>query len=243
MSKLIDLEFIQKWVDISKEELMERLVKDAIGLQKEAEENQRLDIIKKRKADSRYSEMVPTFLGTFKYLNQYFSEEEIINACINHMGISDLSEEYYFRGIHTESRDNFLFVKTVRHHKFKEIKGSWEREVYDDASLFLVPNRYQGVRGSHEVTKELLLKKKSWLKDYDMNIYDVSFNNDWIYVEINEQPLFCPFSAIMENNPEAIYNCHKDYWHRYRRGEADKEVEEYLNSKEVLDFLEKVRNK
>ena len=34
----LDLEFIQKWVDISEQELMERLVKDAVGLQKEAEE-------------------------------------------------------------------------------------------------------------------------------------------------------------------------------------------------------------
>lgn len=39
MAQLIDIELIKKWVDISEEELMQRLVKDAIGLQKEAEEN------------------------------------------------------------------------------------------------------------------------------------------------------------------------------------------------------------
>ena len=38
MVKNIDLDYIRKWVDISEEELMQRLVKDAVGLQKEAKE-------------------------------------------------------------------------------------------------------------------------------------------------------------------------------------------------------------
>ena len=33
MAKMIDIDFIKKWVDISDEELMQRLVKDALGLQ------------------------------------------------------------------------------------------------------------------------------------------------------------------------------------------------------------------
>ena len=32
----IDLDYIKKWMKISDEELMERLVKDAVGLQEEA---------------------------------------------------------------------------------------------------------------------------------------------------------------------------------------------------------------
>ena len=41
MASLLDLELIKKWVNISDEELMQRLVKDAVGLQKEAEANKR----------------------------------------------------------------------------------------------------------------------------------------------------------------------------------------------------------
>lgn len=47
MAQLIDIELIKKWVDISEEELMQRLVKDAIGLQKEAEANRNKARIKK----------------------------------------------------------------------------------------------------------------------------------------------------------------------------------------------------
>ena len=51
----INLDYIRKWVDISEEELMQRLVKDAIGLQKEAKEKEKAEIIKKRKNDSTYN--------------------------------------------------------------------------------------------------------------------------------------------------------------------------------------------
>ena len=36
----IDLDYIKKWMKISDEELMERLVKDAVGLQEEARERE-----------------------------------------------------------------------------------------------------------------------------------------------------------------------------------------------------------
>lgn len=37
----IDIDFIKKWVNISEEELMVRLVRDAIALQAEAEANEK----------------------------------------------------------------------------------------------------------------------------------------------------------------------------------------------------------
>ena len=40
-NNLIDIELIKQYVDITEEELMMRLVKDAVGLQKEAERNKR----------------------------------------------------------------------------------------------------------------------------------------------------------------------------------------------------------
>lgn len=49
MAKLLDLDFIKEWVNISDEELMQRLVKDAVGLQKEAEANKEQQTLLKEK--------------------------------------------------------------------------------------------------------------------------------------------------------------------------------------------------
>ena len=47
----IDLEYIKKWTDIPEQELMERLVKDAVGLQEEAREREHQAIVKERMQD------------------------------------------------------------------------------------------------------------------------------------------------------------------------------------------------
>lgn len=81
MASLLDLEFIKKWVNISDEELMQRLVKDAVGLQKEAEANKRAADIAKRKADKSYTmDMIKRFFRQYNYLSQYFSDKEIETA-------------------------------------------------------------------------------------------------------------------------------------------------------------------
>ena len=54
MAKKIDIDFIKEWVDISEEELMQRLVKDAVGLQEEAEKNKKTADVEKRIQDETY---------------------------------------------------------------------------------------------------------------------------------------------------------------------------------------------
>ena len=53
-NKMIDIEMIKQYVDISEEELMMRLVKDAVGLQEEAEKNKHKKEVKERLADPEY---------------------------------------------------------------------------------------------------------------------------------------------------------------------------------------------
>ena len=51
----IDLDYIKKWMKISDEELMERLVKDAVGLQEEARELEHQAIVEERMQDKTYN--------------------------------------------------------------------------------------------------------------------------------------------------------------------------------------------
>ena len=57
-NNLIDIELIKQYVDITEEELMMRLVKDAVGLQKEAERNKCRKEMEDRLADPDFRKYV-----------------------------------------------------------------------------------------------------------------------------------------------------------------------------------------
>lgn len=245
MANLLDLEFIKKWVNISDEELMQRLVKDAVGLQKEAEANRRAADIAKRKADTSYTmEMIKRFFRQYKYLSQYFSDEEIENAVKNNMGKRDLATEQWFYTMSEECPVG-IFLRHERG-KYTERRGSWSRERQEMGSVYLVANQYQNVSGAPDVTRELLLSRCPWVADYKVSIYEVGIYNDWIYFENPEKnagysaaSLYVPFSALMEHDSEKIVQTHRDCWHGYN-AKYDEGTEIFLKSDFVKGILEKV---
>ena len=243
--KKLDIEFIKKWTNYSEEELMEKLVKDAYSLQEEAEKNKLSEEIKERKQDEEYPVYVEMFFDCKDYLLQYFSMQEIIDACAIHMSKRDLGREITIRG-HRETYPGGIFKKHTTA-TFKEYRGRWEREVRDNGTVFIAKNPYQGVSGGHEVVKELLLQKCPWLQEYTVQIYDVSERNDWIYIDLKSnidscaaKSLYVPFSALMNKDAENIIKTHQDYWHRYGNGKYDEDTKQFIESSEVREFLKKV---
>ena len=243
---LLDLEFIKKWVDITDEELMQRLVKDAVGLQKEAEANKRAADIAERKVDTSYTmDMIKRFFRQYDYLSQYFSDEEIETAVKNNMGKRDFTSEQWFHTM-SEECSMGMFLRHERG-KYTEYRGSWSREKQEMGSVYLVANQYQNVSGASDVTRELLLSRCPWVADYRVSIYDVGTYNDWIYFENPEKDnagysvasLCVPFSALIEHDSEKIVQTHRDYWHRYN-AKYDEATEIFLKSDFVKGILEKV---
>ena len=243
MAKMIDIEFIKKWVDISDEELMQRLVKDALGLQEEARENQRKAIIAERKSDTSYDmEFIKRFFDCYDYLAKYFSDEEIEAAVKNHMGKRDLTEETWTPNMR-EDLPYGIFVKHKRG-KYTESRGSWTRERECDGTVYLIRNRYQHIHGTSDVIRELLLLRCPWIADYNINIYDVNDRNDWIYFNNPEKntgysttSLYVPFSAIMDHDTDKVVKTHCDYWHDYGNGKYDEQTKEFMNSDFVKILL------
>lgn len=254
MAQLIDIELIKKWVDISEEELMQRLVKDAIGLQKEAEANRNKARIKKRNTSSKgglsYAEIVEKFLRNYSYLSKYFSKEEIVETCSHHMDINNLTEETTVRGRRDEKDTLYGVGVFLRHESncvFTEYKGSWTRDVVDDGTVYMTSYYLQSLY-SKKVDEELILKSCPWLTDYEIKVYDINERNDWIFIDIptdiddySTKSLYVPASALFTKNADAIVECHKNYWHEYGSGKYDKSTEAYLASPAVQKFLEKVR--
>ena len=125
---MIDIDFIKKWVNISEEELMQRLVKDALGLQKEAEKNEQKAKIKERKEDKAYNiSFVKKFFRQYDYLSKYFSDKEILAACKRHMSKDGIAREETYRGTWKKDMPWGNYVKNVVTY-FEEHRGGGQEK-------------------------------------------------------------------------------------------------------------------
>ena len=147
----IDLDYIKKWMKISDEELMERLVKDAVGLQEEAREREHQAIVKERMQDKTYNTaFMREFFASYNYLHDYFSDKEILIACKHHAAKSDMAKEIAVRGHRDETSLGIRFVKHTRT-EFTESRSGWSRTVMDNGTIVLMtsPLSVQICRKSH----------------------------------------------------------------------------------------------
>lgn len=247
---LIDIEFIKKYVDITEEELMMRLVKDAVGLQKEAEENELRQKVEARLADPTYRKYVRMFWSEYEYMSKYFTEDEIIAAAARFMSPYGLTSELVIPGHRDADAPMFCpaIFKRYGYSGFEEVRGSWTREVRKPATFYTVASNYQC--GSSETSKYLLMNRLPYLNDCTkVELYRNFAHNDWIYIGFPEETedgkvvahsLYTPISALMNKDPQAIVNCHLNYWHSYGNGKYDAREKEFVNRDDVQAFLKKV---
>ena len=168
----IDLDYIKKWMKISDEELMERLVKDAVGLQEEAREREHQTIVKERMQDKTYNTaFMREFFASYNYLHDYFSDKEILTACKHHADKSDMAKEIAVRGHRDEASLGIRFVKHTRT-EFTESRSGWSRTVMDNGTIVLMTSPYQS-RFAGKVIEELLLQKLPYLKDFAVSIHGI----------------------------------------------------------------------
>lgn len=256
MTNYIDLEFIKKWAFISEEELMQRLVQDAVVLQEEATANYERAKIAERENDKSYNvEFIRTFLSPYYYLSQFFTAEEILAACKLHVDKKDLCKEEYVRGCLDPRHVTYgKFVGYTMHDFGREEKGTFGRMVRkEEATILSVPAPYQYSNGVSEVLYDLLVSKCPFLKQYTMKIYKVSAKNDWIYIQnpefsdtvlsFHNTYLYAPYSALLEGDGERIKTIHRTYWHNYDNGSNDEELDEFLNGDFVKGLIEAVERK
>lgn len=242
----IDLDYIKKWMKISDEELMARLVKDAVGLQEEAREREHQAIVEERMQDKTYNtEFIRTFFRDYSYLHDYFSDEEILTACKHHASKSDIAEEIAIRGYRDEASLGIRFVKYT-HTKFTEMsRNGWSRTVEDDGTIILTPSPYQSTFAG-KVIKELLLQKLPYLRDFTVNVYEIyDKKQDLIFIRNPEKAeyhceasLYISASDLMSRKTGTeLLKRHKDYWHNYGNGQYDAATEKFLASPFVQSFL------
>ena len=242
----IDLDYIKKWLNISDEELMERLVKDAAELQKEARKKEWEAIIAERMQDETYNiDFIRTFFNSYKYLRDYFKDEEILAACKHYASKSDIAKEITVRGHREQASLGLRFVRYTRA-KFTEVsRNAWSRTVTDDGTVILESSQYQSIFAG-KVAKELLLRKLPYLKDFNVSVYEIyDKKQDLIFVKNPEKAEHnCDVSLYISASDLLLYKTgdellkkHKDYWHDYGCGKYDEATEKFLSGPFVQSFL------
>ena len=242
----IDLDYIKKWTNISEQELMERLVKDAVGLQKEAQEKEREAMIAKRMQDETYNiEYVREFFVSYGYLNHYYSDEEILLACKHHASKSDMDSQVTIRGRRDAASLGLRFVRYTRAEFTETSRNGWSRTVVDDGTVVLMPSQYQSTFAG-KVIKELLLQKLPYLKDFDVSVYEIyDEKQDLVFIQNPEKAeSYCDTSLyvsasdlLLHKTGEELIKRHKDYWHDYGCGKYDEATEKFLSGPFVQSFL------
>ena len=241
----IDLDYIKKWMKISDEELMERLVKDAVGLQEEAREREHQAIVKERMQDKTYNTaFMREFFASYNYLHDYFSDKEILIACKHHAAKSDMAKEIAVRGHRDETSLGIRFVKHTRT-EFTENRSGWSRTVMDNGTIVLMTSPYQS-RFAGKVIEELLLQKLPYLKDFAVSIYGIyDKEQDLIFIKNPEKAEHnCDVSLyisagdlLSRKTGTELLKRHKDYWHDYGNGKYDDATEKFLAGTFVQSFL------
>lgn len=241
----IDIEYIKQWVNITDEELMNRLVKDAVGLQKEAKEREQADIIAKRMADETYNiEFVRAFFCEYQYLSRFFKDDEILAACKHYAAKSNLAHEMTIRGHLDAERQGLRFVRYTRA-DFEEIsRNGWKRTIRDDGTVILVPSQYQSWFAG-DVAKELLLNRLPYLREYSVDVYSLG-QNDWIYIKNPEKDAMYSTASLQvsaadlltKQSAEKLLEPHRKYWHDYGHGIYDSMTEKFLDSEFVKKFVD-----
>ena len=241
----IDLDYIKKWMKISDEELMERLVKVAVGLQEEAREREHQAIVKERMQDKTYNTaFMREFFASYNYLHDYFSDKEILIACKHHAAKSDMAKEIAVRGHRDETSLGIRFVKHTRT-EFTENRSGWSRTVMDNGTIVLLTSPYQS-RFAGKVIEELLLQKLPYLKDFAVSIYGIyDKEQDLIFIKNPEKAEHnCDVSLyisagdlLSRKTGTELLKRHKDYWHDYGNGKYDDATEKFLAGPFVQSFL------
>lgn len=195
-----------------------------------------------------------------KYINNWDKweecfPEEVINWLVNE--VIKMSDVCAIQYIPTSNNTSYYeahctrLPEIKRNHKFIEVWGDWTRPCYEDAYQYIVPYRYQSVH-LRKIFMEAICKAYPYLKDYKFDAYVPTYGSGScdIYIKMPYKhngeevtvSLYCPLEALLEKNPDMIYQRHFGYNSDYYKSqsEAKDKILGVLNSQKYKALCAKV---
>lgn len=201
--------------------------------------------------DAEYKRIVKTYFTPFAFLNQFWSEDEIVMACAKHLKISDIVEEYNVpcKNIRTTPEEfaktrKYEYIQTANAHVPRFTK-SGEQLLYGDYTrchIFRKTHKYQGTKHG-KVILELLYQTHPELRQFEFSAYEYYESENTKY-EIYPKNLFCytPLHALMTKDIDAIICRNQDYCKLYNNGVYSLESwNQRVKSPEIQHYFDVIR--
>lgn len=147
---------------------------------------------------------------------------------------------------------NYSLIPEIKHNfKFVEERNGWTRDHYEDAYQYIVPYRYQ-TASLNKIFREAILMAYPYLKKYEFSAYVPTCGSGScdIYIKMPYKyngeevtvSLYCPLEALLEKNPDMIYQKHFNYNSDYYKShpETKEKILGVLNSQKYKAFCKKV---
>lgn len=237
----IDEKLIKEELNISVDQLKRESIGTAIELEKKAKKKKIAEKMATNKKDSEYSDFVRTFFEPYKMLRKYFSDKEIINACIrNNVGKENLAEKYYCRTNYCPYDTNIYIGEEWK--EMKKLSGVGSRSGATEnvlCSVFWIKERYQGIVHG-KVINSLMLKKHKELKKFSFAFYEYTdYGAPYEgYVKTSDGVLYVPFDALMTGNWDAIQERNVSYFKSYYHTDQDPVNISTKEAKELKSIIE-----
>lgn len=240
MLYLLDLDGLSKHTGLGINELKQKTYANLEAMIENMKKQIAITEIKDESYEE-HKEFIMEYLTPAIFLLQWFSEKEIIRACLDtNVTKRELCQETYIEP------GNRCYIKPCRF-----IRTSYEtvpqydnygRELmeraYEKRDVYLTRNRYQGL--SHgKIILKLLYTRYPELEKFKFNAYE--FDNTGKYEIYTENHIYVPFSALMAKNVEAIKKRNRDYAKTYNSGiYTPQATEKRLEENE--DLFETIKN-
>lgn len=148
---------------------------------------------------------------------------------------------------------NYVLIPEIAYNfKFTEECNGWKRDHYEDAYQYIVPLDYQNVYLS-KIFREAILMAYPYLKKYEFSAYVPTggVSDSDIYIKMSYKhkgeevtvSLYCPLEALLEKNPDMIYQRHFGYNSDYYKSQPElkEQIVGVLNSQKYKAFCKKVK--
>lgn len=195
-----------------------------------------------------------------KYINNWDKWEEIFSKeILNWLAneVIKMSDVCAIQYIPTSNNTSYYeahctrLPEIKRNFRFTKNWNGWTRDHYEDAYQYIVPFNYQSVY-LRKAFNEAILMAYPYLKKYKFNAYVPTYGSGScdIYIKMPYKykgeevtvSLYCPLKALLEKNPDMIYQRHFGYNSDYYKTnlEAKEKILGVLNSQKYKAFCKKV---
>lgn len=242
METKISINELSKHFKIPEETLKQKTYLDLEKLQYQMETEKKE--IEKPEITASFRHIVKTYLTCYNELNQYFSEEEIIQAAFRNANERSITEETLINPGCTcyKTPNEYLRTGIESVRAFDKNGRAYLECDRKRMDVYRTASQYQGlIHGP--IILDLLYHRFPELIEFQYEAYEWNTYRNFEYEIYPKNNIYTPFKALMEKNIDAIKERNLSYAKAYHNGIYTPELtEKRLQSPEALHYFKVIQN-